>query len=253
VIDLWQKNETGRIAAPFFGFRNASAGSRRRTCRRRCDSRRPLRAVEVLCAASMASMLPCKLAHNMRTVISLPVSCAGPSGLRSGLPNCGELISKTSPILVSIFLVKLPVAAPKKLHVHVAGLTEGAVLEMVVFEIGDGMAHVSSPESHSSAHISRPSRISRARPETDSRQFADQQLRPVAALAHFRVRQIEMFWALHGVIRVFVAECKANPQHPSLVPDQVQADDFDFLAAVERIRRQLQRLFGANQRSGRRP
>ena len=75
---------------------------------------RSFHTVEGLLRGGYGSDVALHVAHNTRTVTSLPVSCAGPSGLRSGLPNCGELISKTSPILVSIFLMKLPVAAPKK-------------------------------------------------------------------------------------------------------------------------------------------
>src|SRR6185436_2409873 len=52
--------------------------------------------------------------HNARIATRLSSSRAAPSGLRSARPNCGAWISKTSPTLVSIFLVKLPVAAPKK-------------------------------------------------------------------------------------------------------------------------------------------
>src|SRR5258705_4285505 len=55
-----------------------------------------------------------QFAHSARMVTRLSFSRAAPSVLRNGRPNGAAWISNTSPTRVSIFFMKLPVAAPKK-------------------------------------------------------------------------------------------------------------------------------------------
>src|SRR3569833_4527170 len=65
------------------------------------------------------------------------------------------------------------------------------------------------------------------------RQRAGAQLRPDAALAQLRMREIEVIAPLGHVIRILVADRKAEPHREPIGADDIQPDDFWLLAEIE--------------------
>ena len=101
----------------------------------------------------------------------------------------------------------------------------------------------SSPDSQSSAQISLPSRHSRARPVTVFGSSPTSKLRSITALAQLRMGEVKIVLPLHDVVRVLVAQREAHAQDIAAVANDVQADDFHFLAAIECVAGQFERFF----------
>ena len=58
------------------------------------------------------------------------------------------------------------------------------------------------------------------------------------------MREVKIILAFHDVVRIFVAEGKADAQHFAPIADEVEADDFHLITAVERVGRQFEFLLG---------
>src|SRR5260221_566804 len=121
----------------------------------------------------------------------------------------------------------------EKMQVYVPGPAMRRVLEVVVFEVRQRMAHVCLagqewlfPEQFTAAPDATIPFQMRWQP-------AGPKFRPDRALAQLRVGEVQVVLSFGDVVREFVADRKPQTIRHAPVPNYVQADQLGFFASVQ--------------------
>lgn len=121
----------------------------------------------------------------------------------------------------------------EEVQVHIARATVRGVLEVVVFQVGQRVAHIvlASDERFFPQHLLATDDAAAA--AQVARQLAAAQLRANRADTQLGMRQIQVVLAFGDVVGEFIADGETQPVRGAIRADQVQPDQFRFLAAIE--------------------
>ena len=120
------------------------------------------------------------------------------------------------------------------MHVDIAWVAEQVVFEVVIFQIGDGVAHIvfARQEGLFPQHLAV---AVDARHALDmGRQITDPQFGTKGAGAQLGMSQIEIVDAFGDVIGKFICQGKTKASWLTIVIDHVNSSDLGLLAGVER-------------------
>ena len=120
------------------------------------------------------------------------------------------------------------------MDVEIARTAEAVILEMMIFEIGQRVAHVglAGEERLLPDHLAFAANAAHA--FDAGRRIAHEHLRADGRMAELGVREIEIVLALGDMVGIFIAQSEAQPQRAALGVYHVETGKFRLLAAVER-------------------
>src|SRR5438105_7907377 len=153
-------------------------------------------------------------------------------GIAEGAAEVGEGDAHHVAFCEAYAVTEAEVVGAEEVNVDVAGPAMLLVFEVMMFEVGQRVAHVAFAAGELCLPNNLAAALDRNSAGHSGKIGAHDQLRSDGALAQLRRREVQVIYRFHNVIGKLIPLYQANAVRHSIWADQIRAGDFRLVAAI---------------------